>query len=294
MHTIKPPNMALHSRLDSLGDDVLIQCGSFLSTNDLAQCTLVNRYFSEIMSHDILWKSRAKEDLGITSLDMAPPGSDVPSGTNFKELYVRWRKSFVGYPLQFVRRVHLFWLRFEAWTARYAPDIRHTLLGPASEEDLRAAEEELSNTGSPLHLPMCLSLLYRFHNGQSIPFSDRPSRESLHSIGWGMFGGTSFYDKLTCLRLLELSELAEATSSLEIDPSSARPMPSRENFYQHHTGHENIVSPLPTIAFAINVNSQSISKAYYVAADLSSGEEPLRTGGEVYTNTGTLHHRVSV
>lgn len=281
--------MSLHSRLDSLGDDVLIQCASFLSTRDLAQCTQVNRYFADIMTHDILWKARANEDLGITSLGTTPPAFDHPGGVeNFKQLYTSWRISFEGYPLEFVRRVHLFWQRFEAWTDRYAPDIRRTLLRPASEEDLRAAEEELAAAGSPLRLPVSLRLLYRFHNGQSIPFSERPSRESLHSIGWGMFGGTAFYDKLTCLRLLELSELAEATSSLDIDPSSGRPIPARENFYQHHTGHENIVSPLPTITFAINVNSQSISKAYYVAADLSPGEEPLRTGGEVYTNTGTV------
>jgi hypothetical protein len=171
-----------------------------------------------------------------------------------------------------------------------------TLAPPAAERAIREAEQSLSEQGrSPgARLPVCLRLLYRFHNGQLIPFVERPSRETFPSITWGMFGGTSFYDKLTTMRLLSLDELAEASEALCLAPTQDDPVQNIPgNFYQHHTGHRRLEhAHYPSVPFAMNVNFREVSKVYYIGEDEgdggSGGDSTCPAGGGVYTNTGML------
>lgn len=274
--------MSFSVKLDGIGEDALMQCASYLSAEDLFSCCVVNRYMSRTLSHDVLWRSRAKADFGVRGLSDLPPGGIIGGGGSFKQVYACWRKSFIGYPIEMVRRIFLFWTGFETWARQHAPGILSTLAPPASEQDILNAEQEF---GLQYRLPLCLRLLYRFHNGQVVPFSEIPSEQSLHSIGWGMFGGTAFYDKLVSMRLLKLSELFEATANLTVDPRSARAIPPGENFYQYHTSHIRRTDGFRTTAFAVNVNSGSISKAYYIADDVEDTRSTY-VGGEVYTNTG--------
>lgn len=268
-------------KLENIGEDVLIHCASYLPACDLARSCAASTYLNRTLSHDILWKLLAQVEIGVSVLAAVPPCAISSFPVTFKQLYLLWRRSFSGYSMQLVKRMNLFWAGYEAWAKKYAPGILSTLAEPATERDIAAAEAELDDSRK---MPASLRLLYRFHNGQVVPFSETPSRQSLHSIGWGMFGGTAFYDKLTSMRLLQLSELPHATYGLAVNRAAARPV-APDNFYLHHTGHTRGADNIDAVVFAVNVNTADMSKAYFITQDANS---PAATGAEVYTNTGAL------
>ena len=270
--------------LESIGRDAIMHVLSFLPAEGLACCSATNRYLREISAHDILWKRIMEKDFGISSLGVRAPlyyvaDNDFTNDSDevaFNKLYYEWRTTFMGYPIEQVKRMHLFWSRFKSWCLDTCPDMYHSLNAPATEQELSEAVNHLMGIEE---LPICLRLMYRFHDGQTLDYSIASSPESLPSIGWGMFGGTDFYDHLTVMYFQPLEDL------MIIDP--ARPSVNEQTFYEHHTGrsHEHICGS-KQIIFGTNVTSNTMTNCHKMYAISSGGGDD--SGGMIYTNTGCL------
>ena len=227
--------------IQRLAADAVIYCLAFLDDDSLLTMCVVNRYFASITNHTGLWKTLLDLCLSIDDASY-PPGyisSSVPSEYNPKNQYLAWKRSFSGYSLARVGQVRTFWKRFTTWCAIHAPPILATLGSPATEEDIAQVEATL-----PLDIPVTQRLLYRFHNGQNL---------QSRTYHLGMFGGTMFYEMLTCMNLLPLEQLFVTDIRLNLMKESDSGEPRC-----HDISH--------TIAFGIfSANPGIISKLYVLA-----------------------------
>jgi hypothetical protein len=195
----------LMSSVLCLSGDVLVHCFSFLSPEELCRCNATCSHFSSSAQHPSLWKYWLSFFGVVTSIEY-PPGYDVEQQQNtFIDCFKAWKLSFPHYSMDDVRLTKIWWTRFSLWCETNAPEILTTLNSPATESDLNSLEGGES-------LPLALRLFYRFHNGQTIPFD--LDRQSTQSIGWGLFGGTHYYDSFVNLRFVSLDSLRAATRSL--------------------------------------------------------------------------------
>jgi hypothetical protein len=296
-------------RILDLGEDVFIHCLSYLTPEELSHCNSVDSVFSHRVHHDSLWKYWLTSSFGIEHTNSSleyPPGYPQDEITNtFMNCFIAWKLSFPGYSSHDVCRTRNWWKRFYSWCGQYAPEILTTLNTPASESEINTIEMRLSHP-----LPSALKLFYRFHNGQNIPF-DRNRR--LHeSIGWGLFGGTHFYDSFANLRFISLELLEEQTfqcrssqqSSIFPHPKCLGFNPNGQtadgqsislvdnNFYyedddingplSNHLPDSNR-APVDTLndLFVFAKNAVRSSKVYCIGSDHPSNSR----GGIVYVNT---------
>ena len=204
-----------------LSEDVFIHFLSYLTPEELSHCNSVDTIFSHRVHHNSLWKYWLQRCFGIEQYDSLeyPPGypHDLITNTCIN-CFVAWKSSFSGYSSHDISRTRIWWKRFESWCGQYAPEILTTLNGPVSELEINEVERKLNCS-----LPSSLKLFYRFHNGQSVPF-DR-NRTSHESIGWGLFGGTHFYDSFTSLRFSPINLLRDRTISWRSYQRSIFPHP---------------------------------------------------------------------
>ena len=301
----------------SLETDVLIYSLSFLRASDIACCCAVSRRMLQVASHDSLWKRLLSEDLGISRIDLSTPLSESSikesSSCSWKNTYLDWRQCFFGYPTAHVKRMRLFWARFEAWGLRYAPHIISSLNAPCSQNQINSVEQ---NMESGFKLPLCFKLLYRFHDGQSIPFVKNPRNSTMPSIGWGMFGGTVFYDSFSCVRMLSIEEAVLYSAELrDIGRDTDNSQEEQHCIYSRRSGHRPLPSDHPSMTmFAVDMNLHGdIEKGYFISNDennndnnnsahghsrstesvsvVSSREISSGYGGAVFTNTSKWSNR---
>jgi hypothetical protein len=190
----------------SLNDDVLVHCFSYLTPEELCRCNSICKAFSSSVHHPTLWKYWLIS-FGVISIEY-PPGYPLEQQQNtYMDCFIAWKLSFPHYSMHDVRQTKIWWSRFSSWCASYAPEILLTLNPPATESQLNSIETHFIET-----LPLSLRLFYRFHNGQTIPFDlDRNTHHN--SLGWGLFGGTHYYDSFVNLRFVSLDSLREITHS---------------------------------------------------------------------------------
>lgn len=123
--------------------------------------------------------------------------------------------------IKFARR---WWRRIELYFESKFVEISETLGKPVGESDLDAAETALATrferrTGHKpptRRIPLCLRLLYRFHDGQTLRAQTRmlqqadldarvfESQAEVRELGLGLFGGLSYYHEFHCVFLLPL------------------------------------------------------------------------------------------
>lgn len=297
--------------MDRLGSDLLINCLKYLNYDELYRCNAINSFFSQCVHHDSLWKYWLSTLYGITRLEYPPGTGETQQETNslsYMNCFKSWMVSFQGYSFHDIRKTKKWWERYELWCQEYAPEILTTLCPPATESELNSVENFLNQK-----LPSSLRLFYRFHNGQNIPF-DRDPR-TVESRGWGLFGGTHYYDSFANLRFLSLNRLQEVTlqcQNLISQGVHPRCLPHAKysgtnprgrtnqgvnfslvdnNYYYDDddissplSNHLPLSDPIPdnfSEIFAFATNGRRISKMYCIGKDHVGN---LR-GGIVYVNT---------
>ena len=199
-----------------LSADATIYLVQFLSLEDLMFLSGACIQLKDICRADPVWTARLWLDLGIDDhVTDLPPLLSAPPASPFIA-YLSWRQEFQGYTLSLVRRVKMWWRRMEQWLLANFREIHATLGTPLTEAHI------ISLTKDKLYpnfaIPPVLRLMYRFHNGQSIPGQGRllhdttqeaqlASRAEFLATGYGLFGGVSFYENFTNCYFLPLEDL---------------------------------------------------------------------------------------
>jgi hypothetical protein len=295
--------IATHCVLD-LSEDVFVHCLSYLTPEELSQCNSVGSVFSHRVHHESLWKYWLADSFGIDSNSLEyPPGYPQDQIVNScMNCFISWKLSFPGYSSHDVRRTNNWWKRFESWCRQYAPEILTTLNPPASESDIDTVESDLK-----CPLPCSLKIFYRFHNGQHIPHQNRAS------IGWGIFGGTQFYDSFVNMKFLSLDFLGRFTPQCRSMDSDILPHPKclginpngqsmslvDNNLYYEDDDINGLLSnhlpdsnraPVDSVEdlFVFAKSIGRTQKVYCIGSDHPSNSR----GGIVYVNTSKLKMRL--
>ncbi|CBJ33554.1 similar to F-box-containing protein 2 [Ectocarpus siliculosus] len=194
-----------------LSDAVLDLALGYLDSDSLVACQATCRAVGNAAQSDDLWRSKCLEDWGEERRVRPEQRSELVS--TFLESWRAWRRAFNSYHPADVKRVAMWWAGVEAWMSRNLPEVLGTLNAGVSEQELDTAEEAL---GWPL--PTHLRLLYRFHNGQWLPWDekliipvgvDEGRPEVLPKVvgsgmSLGLLGGYCFYQRMTTSKLFSL------------------------------------------------------------------------------------------
>lgn len=111
------------------------------------------------------------------------------------------------YPWALVKRVKRCWDKLLDWLLTNFPEAKVTLRRGATEADLQDVEKVLK-----VKLPLPTRILYRFHDGQEIPYGDSINK-SLES-SQGLIGGYFFYGHLVNVYLLPLNQVVLETNHI--------------------------------------------------------------------------------
>ena len=208
------------------GADAMRHCLSFLYAHELVQLGLCSRATFSLTSSNHIWESILENELGVTRATLPPSDIPIVSDTNSRSTYMVWRRSFHEYCPAEIKLALRWWNRIECWLEQNAPTIRTSLNPPATVEAINLAESILRRK-----IPRALKLLYRFHNGQHLPFDELKfhgriigNRFDIHSsVHGGLFGGYSYYDQQLNMRFLTLEQMLALSSQCPPMPLLARP-----------------------------------------------------------------------
>ncbi|TXG72793.1 hypothetical protein EZV62_001372 [Acer yangbiense] len=213
--------------LENVGDLALHVVLSKLGPKGTALVSCVNKRFKITASEDCLWSKFCSQDLDLHA-PLDPNGNLAPS---FKVLilfyfmcrnnaflltapfpfssqavYQMWREAFGMYPWPLVKRVKRCWDGLKNWLTINFPEAKATLRRGASEAELQELENVLK-----VKLPIPTRILYRFCDGQESMGNDF---DSVVGSSLGIIGGYSFYDHLTNVYLLPLSQIIQYTKEI--------------------------------------------------------------------------------
>ncbi|CAM9171345.1 unnamed protein product [Scytosiphon promiscuus] len=205
----------LRASLLSLNDAVLVLTFAYLDAESVAACQETCRVVGSAAQSDDLWRAMCSHDWEEDR--KVPPERRSGSGAvllpTFLQTWRTWRKAFDGYDARDVKQVSAWWRGIEAWMSENLPEVLDSLNVGVSEEDLDAAEAQLK-----WPLPTHLRLLYRFHNGQWLPWDEalnlsvgadggRPEvlpKINGSGMSLGLFGGYCFYRQMTTSKMFSL------------------------------------------------------------------------------------------
>eukprot|EP01041_Mallomonas_annulata_P005145 gene5145-10284_t len=257
----------------------------YLSSSDVASTIICNKLLRERCNDDIIWSNLCKTDLGLE--EFLKPPSITTQPNSFRETYISWRRAFSPYRIDHVKRIRLWWMRMESWLKRNAPPIYKTLGPPLSVADIKQFQDALNQ-----EIPEPLQIIYRFHDGQRIPFVDfRPEPATfidspVYSRFYGIFGGYYFYDDFSCMRLLSLAQIVEINQHKRIKET-------RINFKQLDLSLYNSINLDNSQCIKANVNgNKRLHPPIIFSLHTNDPKKiPKTTNTNTNTNTTTTSHQ---
>eukprot|EP00752_Nemacystus_decipiens_P012927 g11441.t1 len=213
---VPPPRAAAGATktgLLSVSDAVLSLALGYLDSDSLAVCHSCCQVLGSAAKSDDLWKAKCAEDWGEKRKVCPHQRTPLVLVPTYLQAWRAWRRAFNGYDAKDVKRVGLWWAGVEAWMSEHLPKVLETLNVGVSEEDLDRAEVMLGWA-----LPVHLRLLYRFHNGQWLPWDERlnvslgvdEGRPAVlpnvagSGMSLGLLGGYRFYNHMITSKLFSL------------------------------------------------------------------------------------------